>query len=543
MKGRILSGWVGTILTSTPLLIGSLTGLALPAGAQIDSGPTRPAQIDSGPTRPAQTDPEQRDFAERKGEAQTDPMRRDSAGRRRPAQTVPGQQEPVRKDSARRVPGQEASAWNAPVRGGFAPEESAREGVVREEPLTLSRLLETVRERNPRLQAAAHDVEAFRAREPGAGLLPDPALRIGVANLALPDLGTDMPASMAPTIHASQRIPLPGKLSLRGRIARESTAVEEAAARDLWWQVRAEAAQAFYTLYRMESQLEVKRETLSLLRDFQRVARSRYTAGTGPQADVLRASVEVARMDADMERDRAVRKAVAARLNALMNRPSGTVVPSPVLGALPAETPSPDELRMWARESRPLLKEVRTEVARAASRRVLAHKEIWPDVTVGLQYGVGWMNGDARSMGGATVGFSLPVHAGKRQLRARDEAAAEERAARARLQEALSFVDARIREILAEVQKARTLLALYREEIIPQALATVESSFASYRVGAVDFGTLVDAQKAVNRFQTEYHTLLAAYGTALAHLEMTVGRDLPVAAPLTVEVMVEVRDR
>ena len=413
----------------------------------------------------------------------------------------------------------------------------------RMEPLTLSRLLETVREQNPRLQTAAHDVDAFRAREPGAGVLPDPFLRIGVANLALPDLGTDMPASMAPTIHASQRIPLPGKLSLRGRIARESTAVREARARDLWWQVRAEAAEAFYALYRVESQLEVKRETLSLLTDFERVARSRYTAGTGPQADVLRASVEVARMDADMERDRAVRKAVAARLNALMNRPSETSVPSPAVAALPAETPSREELRTWARESRPFLEEVRTEVTRAESRRALAHKEIWPDFTVGLQYGVGWMNGDARSMGGAAVGFSVPLHAGKRQLKARDEAAAEERAARARLEEALAFVDARIEEILAEVERARTLLALYREEILPQARATVESSFASYRVGAVDFTTLVDAQMAVNRFQVEYHALLASYGTALAHLEMTVGRDLPVAASLTVEVMVEVGDR
>ncbi|MCJ7628077.1 MAG: hypothetical protein MUO50_06775, partial [Longimicrobiales bacterium] len=76
---------------------------------------------------------------------------------------------------------------------------------------------------------------------------------------------------------------------------------------------------------------------------------------------------------------------------------------------------------------------------------------------------------------------------------------------------------------------------LYREEILPQAKATVESSFSSYRVGAVDFMTLVDAQMAANRFEGEYFGLLASYGTGIAELEMTIGRDLPVTDELLVE--------
>lgn len=126
------------------------------------------------------------------------------------------------------------------------------------------------------------------------------------------------------------------------------------------------------------------------------------------------------------------------------------------------------------------------------------------------------------------MGFSLPIHAGSRQLKARDEAVAVESMVRARLDHTRAEVDARIVETLADLGEARTLIRLYREEILPQGRAAVESSLSSYRVGAVDFMTLLDAEMALNRFQSEYYGLLASYGNGLAKLEMTIGRELPV---------------
>jgi outer membrane protein TolC len=93
-------------------------------------------------------------------------------------------------------------------------------------------------------------------------------------------------------------------------------------------------------------------------------------------------------------------------------------------------------------------------------------------------------------------------------------------------------VDARIGELLAELARVRSLVDLYSDEVLPQADANVESSFASYRVGDVDFMTLVDAQMTANRYEQEYYTLLADHGRAVAQLELTVGRDLPAAEPM-----------
>jgi cobalt-zinc-cadmium efflux system outer membrane protein len=401
--------------------------------------------------------------------------------------------------------------------------------------LRLDEVLRQVEERSPRLRAARERVEATRAMEPGAGLIPDPMFQVGVMNLAIPEFSPTMPASMAPTFQAMQRVPLAGKLSLMGEIAQQTTGIDMASAEETRWEVRTEAATAFYRIYELDRQLEVMRETLGLLRDFETVARSKYSAGRGRQADVLRANVEVSRMEAEITRMTSMRAAAASRLNAVLDRPGDTPVPSPTLPALPKAVPAGAALTEWSHESRPLLLGMRGELERAGTRRELAGKQIWPDLTIGVQYGFGRMAGDYKGMGGASVGFSVPLFAGRRQLKARDEAAAVEGMTRARLDQAEATVDARVTEVLADLEQSRTLIRLYREDILPQARAGVESSLSSYRVGAVDFTTLVDAQMAVNRFQSEYYGLLASYGTGIAKLEMTIGRDLPVTDELLTE--------
>lgn len=401
--------------------------------------------------------------------------------------------------------------------------------------LRLRTAIELAREQSPRLRAAQEMVEAIRAREPGAGLLPDPTLMVGVANLAIPEFSATMPASMAPTFQAAQRIPLAGKLSLRSEMAEQTTGIAQAAAEETWWEVRTEVASAFYQIYQLDEQIRVMQETLGLLGDFQAVARSMYESGMGRQADVLRANVEIARMEAEIERMVSMRAGAAFRLNALLDRPAETPVSATILDPLPASVPDQETLRSWALGTRPALAGLQWEVERAGTGRSLAEKAIWPDLTVGLQYGLGRMGGDLKSMGGASVGFSIPIYAGKRQFKARDEAAAMESVAEARFDQRLAMVDSRIGENLADLSQARTLIGLYREQILPQARATVQSSLSSYRVGAVDFMTLVDAQMALNRFQGEYFGLLASYGTGVARLEMTIGRDLPVTDELLLE--------
>ena len=101
-----------------------------------------------------------------------------------------------------------------------------------------------------------------------------------------------------------------------------------------------------------------------------------------------------------------------------------------------------------------------------------------------------------------------------------------QRMAEAERVDAAATVDARIGELLAQMKRSLTLLDLYRSEVLPQAAGAVESAFSSYRVGAVDFMTLIDAQMTENEYEQEIPQLQAEYAIALAELEMTIGREL-----------------
>jgi cobalt-zinc-cadmium efflux system outer membrane protein len=397
--------------------------------------------------------------------------------------------------------------------------------------LELPALLDSVALRNPRLQAVTASVEAAASRVSEASTLPDPMFQLGVMNFGLPDFNTDMVNSMAPSVQLMQTVPFPGKLGLRGEIAEASMEMARVGADETWWQIRDEASVRFFELYALDRQIEVEQETLGLLRDLQKVARSLYASGEGRQADVLRADVEVARMDGEIRRMEARRAAVAARINGLLNKPSDRPVASPVLPELPSLVPVQDTLRAWAWESRPALERSRLAVDQADSRVSLAHREVWPNLTLGVSYGRRDMGVGTEHMGSAMIGFSIPIFASRRQMAARDEAEAVKRFTQADLVALRSEVDARIGELLAELDRSRSLMELYTGEILPQASAMMESALASYRVGSVDFMTLLDAHLSVNRYELDLYQLQADYGRAVAGLEAVIGRPLLPTAP------------
>ena len=319
--------------------------------------------------------------------------------------------------------------------------------------LTLREVYDIARERSLNVQAARARVAAAAAREPSAALPPDPQVQLGAMNLSLPGLSSNMPGAMLPSIQVMQMIPTAGKLGLNGEIARQGTAIAESVAGEAWWEVRARAALLFYDVYRADRGIMVMEETLDWLRQFADIAATMYSVGSGTQSDVLRAGVEVARMEADVARMRAMRTSAAAQLNALLDRPADTPVAGATFTALPDAVPAEDALVALAEENRPLLAAGRIGLDQARTRETLARRAIWPDVSVGLQYGQRGSDMGTERMGSLMLGFSVPVFAGRRQYPMRTEAAAMAQMAEADLSAMRAEVGARVATLTAELER------------------------------------------------------------------------------------------
>jgi outer membrane protein TolC len=391
--------------------------------------------------------------------------------------------------------------------------------------LRLGQVYRAVEAANPRIGAASALALAAEARIAPARRPPDPQLQLGLMNRRLPGLELDDVLGMN-ELQLMQMIPFPGKLRMAGQVTTARAEAERARAADVFWDVRARAAMAFYELYQMDRSLQVAEETLRILQDLATTARTMYAVGDGRQADVLRAQVEIARMSEDITRMRTERVSAAARLNALLVVEPSSPVGSPVQPAFPDALPPLDSLLADAARNRPMVQAGEAEVRAADAGVELAHREIWPDLQVGVQYGQRPMDGETDRMLSLMLGINLPIFAGSRQLAMRREASAMQQMAASDLAAMQAETRGRVAELYASAERARRLGELYEGTILPQAYTTVAAALASYRVGAVDFMTLLDDQMTVNRYRQDFYALVAQRGQALAELEMLLGRPL-----------------
>lgn len=389
-----------------------------------------------------------------------------------------------------------------------------------------------LRANNPQAMAARALARAADARVPGASRLPDPQLQLGIMNRMLPGLAP-MAALGMTQLQLMQMFPIGGKLAVAGDVARAEASVVDARAQDIFWEQQYKSALTFYDLYANDQALGVARETLQLLNDVAKTAESMYQVGDGRQTDVLRATVAIAKMVEDTLSMRATRESQVAQLGALLDRRTGVVFGTPLLPTFPDALPTQAWLDSVANVQRPTVRaELNTVRASEAAER-LARKAIIPDVTVGVQYGQrGGDMGSTERMGSLMVGVSLPVFAHSRQYKMRDEAGAMRQMAEADLAAVRAKTRGDIGTAYAALVRARRLAALYRTTVLPQAEATVASAMAAYRVGNVDFMTLLDSRMLVNTYRQELYQLHADEGKAWAELEMLTGMSL-VSSPAT----------
>jgi outer membrane protein, heavy metal efflux system len=422
-----------------------------------------------------------------------------------------------------------ALACTSPVAGQSAATSGDR-APTSSERLTLAHVLDEVTRASPRIAAAEAQARAAAARVAATTRPPDPQAQFGVMNYSLPQLGP-MPVLGMLQLQIMQMVPIDGKLRFAGQAASALAEAATARSSEVRWELRSQASMAFYDLYAAHQQLAIARETLQLLQDIARTAESMYRVGEGRQTDVLRARVEVARMVEDTLRMQAMRQSMDARLNALLDRESDRALGIPVLSTFPAAMPARRWLDSLAERQRPMVRAGQEELRAAEASERLVRRELFPDLQVGVQYG---QRGSAMTdavtgepmgrgtdrMGSVMIGASIPIFARSRQLRMREEAGAMTRMARAELLAMRADTRGRIGETYALLDRARRLAALYHTTVLPQAEATVASALSAYRVGSVDFMTLLDNRMTVNRYRQELATLESEEGKAWADLEM-----------------------
>lgn len=424
-----------------------------------------------------------------------------------------------------------STVWPALGNGQQAPvpvdaqQPSAESPAPRTEPSSVSpdELVREALQKNPGVQSALLQVQALRRRVPQAKTLPDPTVSVGWAGNITPfSVQTGDPSSNR-AVTANQSFPYPGKLKLRGEIAdREAEAA--------WWDYEAarrklvaDVKSAYYDYFAAFKAVEITKKNKDLLQKLSSIAEARYRVGKGVQQDVLRSQTEISLLEQRLTVFEQQQRTAEARLNTLLFRDPEGPLPAPASFEPTGLVHSLDELYTFAREQDTGLQREQRMIERNQYAVNLAQKDYRPDLSVGYMY---QQRPDMPDMHGFTVTANIPIFYKTKQregvLEQAEQLASSQRSKENRQTELLFAVKQQY--LLAKASEQ--LLKLYSQAIVPQSSLALESSMASYEVGAVDFLSVLTNFTVVLDYQVGYYRELANYQMALANLEPLVGVEL-----------------
>lgn len=379
-------------------------------------------------------------------------------------------------------------------------------------PLSLADVIRVASERRDEIQAARARTRAGEARPAIVSALEDPMISPSLDHLPFMLGGADV------SVTIEQRIPLSGIRGHRRASALADLERLRADARRTTLDVGVQAANAFLMLQERRRTEALVSEQISFARDVVTAANARYASGTAPQSDVLRAEVEVARLEAFAKALVSAVRGDGAMLNASLAQDAD--LPVPALAPLAFAQPIPAWTAIkTALTSRPELAAGRAEIARAEAEVQVMRDMFRPMATIrtGPAYtmadGRGWM---------AMVGVSLPIWRNK--LRAGvAEAQAMRAMSEADLQAMTRMIEGDAAVAVSQLQAARDRQAALNSDVLPRARMVIEPAVAGYASGQLPLVSVIEAVQALWLVQSDLIAADTELGLAWARLGRAIG--------------------
>jgi cobalt-zinc-cadmium efflux system outer membrane protein len=391
--------------------------------------------------------------------------------------------------------------------------------------LNVDQLIDEVLQNNPEILAAKKKLEVFKEKVPQAFALEDPMLGFGIISLPTNFSFRDEDMTMK-EISISQKFPFPGKRPLMREMAEKEAEAVFNGIQGKIHQIIKDVKTAYYDLSHIYRTTEVTQRNKNILENFVKIAETRYAVGEGIQQDVLKAHLEVSRMLDELIMLEQKRRALEAKLKALLSRPLETQVGMPEEVIFRKFPFTIEELQKMALKMNPTLKGMEKMIESKEKAYALAKREYYPDFNFRFAYGQR-DNGPEmrrRDMLTGMMEINIPIFYKSKQDRKVAEAKADIQVIEAQYKAMKNEILFMIADMGSMVQRGERQLELYKTGIIPQASLQINSAMSAYRVGKADFMTLLDSQMTLYKYELEYHQALTEYEKNVAGLGAAIGK-------------------
>jgi len=392
--------------------------------------------------------------------------------------------------------------------------------------VVLEDLVDEALRTNPRIQTAYNNWKAAEHKVKQVKSLPDP-----MASYAY--FGENIETRVGPQEHKyglSQKIPLPGRLSLKGKVQAKHADVLREKYESTKREVIKNIKFVYYDIFWVAKAIQITEEEKSILESLEKVARRRYELNLAPQQDVIKAQVELSKLIDKLFLLKRNRKSLVAKLNSILNRPKGTE-----LGSVGKIKPQEfkynlDQLHKIAQVSRQELLAASLDVEKAEYESSLARLDYYPDFTLGFDYiqvgsGQTTMSNDGQDAWMGRVAVNIPIWFNKLGAQLKEKEAKLE-ASKKKYQNVESNVAYEVEDLYFKITTYKDIISLYKTALIPQTEQAFAAAKTGYETGKVDFLNWLDSERALLQTRLAYYKTIVDYQKSIAFLERVVGKDL-----------------
>jgi len=388
-------------------------------------------------------------------------------------------------------------------------------------PLTLDQVERIALANNPEIAVATRRLAMSEAHVPTVGALDDPTVMYRGWGVPLKRPWDYNDAQNM--ISLSQTFPGGNKRALRTNVARSDVDQAKANLQAVRLDVQVRVRKAFFDLLLTQDETRIHEQHVGIAQQAIEAARIKYSTGSVPQQDVLRAQVamtQLAEHSIHYDRDAQVSR---ARLNTLLARAPQAPLALQGEHAVLSPLPSLDALEALAMESRPDLAAARAAAERSRREQMLANKAYAPDFTISAGYTLMPAGQAYRNNYMIEGSMNLPWLNRKKHDAEIGEASVKTSEQDAEVQALRNTVRGQIAEALLEAQASQKLARLYHDQLRPQAEATLQASVIAYENNKTGFLDLLDSQMRVIDLDLSWMQAVGEFDARLADLEMVTG--------------------
>ncbi|MFC1646481.1 TolC family protein [Candidatus Omnitrophota bacterium] len=391
---------------------------------------------------------------------------------------------------------------------------------------SIESLIEEALENNPQIKAAYNNWQAATYKARWIRGLPDPMAKYS-------HFGDNVETRVGPQEQKygiSQKIPFPGKLSLKGKSQDKRAQMLSEKYEATKQEVVKKVKFIFYDIFWIDTAIQITEEEKGIIETLEKVAQRKYEANLSPQQDVIKAQVELSKMIDRLFMLRQNRKSLVAKMNSVLNRAKDSALGSAGKVQPQELTFSLQQLHVIAKEQAQELLIANLDVERSEYERSLAKLSYFPDFTFGFDYievGGGHTTAlnDGQDAWMGTIGITLPIWFGKLASQVKEKEAAL-KARENNYQDIENSIAYEVEDLYYKITTYEDIISLYKTALIPQTEQAFEAARTGYESGKVDFLNWLESERVLLQTRLAYYKAIVDYQKTITYLERVIGKSL-----------------